>query len=193
MKRALFLLCALLPMAAAEETQASKKAPDFTSKDPFGKEHKLSQYDGKFVIMEWINHGCPFVKKHYKVGNMQALQKKYTAKGAVWLSICSSAPGKQGHYSAEDWQEQIKEKKMAGSAVLIDEDGKVGRLFKVKRTPTFIILNKKREVVYFGAIDDKQRAFDAESIKAAKSYVSEVMDAVLAGKPAPYTAKPAYG
>ena len=193
MNRILILVCALFPMATAEETPKVKKAPDFERADPFGKKHKLSQYDGKFVIMEWINHGCPYVKKHYKHGNMQALQTKYTKKGVVWLSICSSAPGKQGYFSATDWQKVIKEKKMAATAVLIDEDGKVGKLYKAKRTPTIVILNKKREVVYFGAIDDKERAWDAESIRAATNYVDVVMAALLAGKPVPYSFKPAYG
>ena len=193
MKRILILVCALLPMAAAEETPKIKKAPDFERSDPFGKKHKLSQYDGKFIIMEWINHECPFVAKHYRAGNMQALQKKYTKKGVIWLSICSSAPGKQGYYSAKDWQKIIKEKKMAATAVLIDEDGKVGKLYKAKATPTMVILNKKREVVYFGAIDDNKNGRDAESIRAATNYVDLVMAAVMAGKPVAFHSKPAYG
>ncbi len=193
MKRILILVCALFPLAAAEETPKIKKAADFERPDPFGKKHKLSQYDGKFIIMEWINHGCPFVEKHYKHGNMQALQKKYTKKGVIWLSICSSAPGKQGYYSAKDWQKIIKEKKMAATAVLIDEDGKVGKLYKAKATPTIVILNKKREVVYFGAIDDNEYGKDAESIRAATNYVDVVMAAVMAGKPVPFHSKPAYG
>jgi len=193
MKRILILVCALFPIAAAEETPTVKKAPDFERADPFGKKHKLSQYDGKFVIMEWINHGCPYVKKHYDHGNMQALQTKYTKKGVVWLSICSSAPGKQGHFSAADWQKVIKQKKMAATAVLIDEDGKVGKLYKAKRTPTIVILNKKREIVYFGAIDDNERGRDAESIRTATNYLDVVMTALLAGKPAPFSFKPAYG
>ena len=179
--------------AAEEEKPARPAAPDFTLPDPEGKKHTLSKLRGKYVVLEWINHGCPYVKKHYNAGTMQALQKKYTEKGVVWLSICSSAPGKQGHMSAEEWKKTNADKKALPSAVLLDPDGKVGRLYKASRTPHMYVIDPKGGMIYQGAIDDRARAFDPAEVKGAKSYVSAVLDAVLAGKASPHGKTTAYG
>lgn len=132
-------------------------------------------------MLEWVNYGCPFVKKHYKSGNMQALQKKYTEKGVVWLSICSSAPGKQGHFSPEEINKLKKEKDCHYTAYLIDEDGTVGRLYKAKTTPHMYIIDAQGKLVYFGAIDD-QPSTKIETVAKAKNYVSQVLDQLFSGK-----------
>ena len=145
------------------------------------------------MVLEWVNHGCPFVIKHYDCGNMQAVQKKYTDKGVVWLSICSSAPGKQGHMSNEEWVKENKAKKGAATAVLIDEDGAVGHMYKARTTPHMFIIDPKGNITYEGAIDDNPRGRKPAQVKAAKNYVAMVLDAVMAGKPAPVTKTKAYG
>jgi peroxiredoxin len=171
---------------------ATSLAPDFTLPDTNGKSHKLSDYRGKVVILEWVNHGCPFVQKHYGSGNMQALQKQAAEKGAVWLSICSSADGKQGHMTAEKWNEEITATKTAAAAVLLDPAGDVGRLYEAKTTPQMFVLDTEGRIVYRGAIDDKPTA-DQADIAGAKNYVTEALDAVLAGKPVETAETKPYG
>jgi peroxiredoxin len=156
------------------------KAPDFTLKDVDGKERKLSEFADKWVVLEWVNLGCPFVKKHYDPGAMQANQEKYTGKGVVWLSICSSAPGKQGNLTPEAWKAAIAERKIKSTAVLLDGDGKVGKSYAAKTTPDMRIIDPKGRVVYTGAIDDNP-AINGDP-KAAKNYVADFLDAVLDGK-----------
>jgi len=175
-----------------EPEKSPEKAPAFTLKDVDGKTRSLKDYEDKIVVLEWINHGCPFVKKHYDAGHMQDLQKTYTGKGVVWLSICSSAPGKQGHMSPEDWKRKNEGVKSKATTVLIDEDGKVGRLYGAKTTPTMCIIGKKGVRIYQGAIDDSPFA-KGEEIKKARCYVKEVLDAVLEGKEPPVTETKAYG
>jgi peroxiredoxin len=189
--------------AKSEDTEGSKKAdeaatesenaaPAFELKDTNGKAHKLSQYRDKWVVLEWINHDCPFVKKQYRKGHMQALQEKYTAKKVVWLSICSSAEGKQGHMTPEKWNETIEQKKSKATAVLLDADGKVGKLYEAKVTPTMVVISPKGEIVYQGAIDSIRSA-DPDDIEFAENYVAQVLDAVLDGKKPPITESTAYG
>ena len=192
MIRPLLGLLLLLPLAAGDEAKL-KKAPDFTLKNPDGKSITLSRIKADWVVLEWLNHGCPYVKRHYKVNNMQSLQQKWTQKGVAWLAICSSGEGRQGYHTPEGWKRVIKEKRMAATQVLIDADGKVGRAYHAKRTPTLFILNKKREIVYWGGIDDAPKARTAEEIADATCYVDLVLEAVTAGKPAPYSFKPPYG
>jgi glutathione peroxidase-family protein len=170
-----------------------KAAPAFELKDTNDKTHKLADHRGKWVVLEWINHGCPFVKKHYKKGHMQALQAKYTAtEKVVWLSICSSAEGKQGHMSNEDWNRTIEANKSKATAVLIDADGKVGKLYDAKVTPTMVVINPKGEIVYEGAIDSIRSA-DSEDCEIADNYVAQVLDAGLEGKESPVESNKAYG
>lgn len=174
-------LSALSVMAMASAVETGAKAPDFTLKDSKGNEHTLAGYAGKIVVLEWINHGCPFVKKHYGVGNMQALQEKYTGKDVVWLSICSSAPGKQGHLTAAEWVGKTAEVKDKASAILLDEDGKVGRLYGAKTTPHMFVIDKEGKLAYQGAIDDN-RSFDPKTVEGAKNYVAAAVDALLKGE-----------
>lgn len=183
------IACAAVGVAAPE---VGKPAPEFTLTDSNGKSHNLSDFKGKVVVLEWLNHGCPFVQKHYDGGNMQGLQKKYTGEGVVWLSIVSSAPGKQGHMSPEETNKTKAEKNSAATAVLLDEDGKVGRLYNAKVTPELFVINKEGVLVYAGAIDDK-KSTDAADVAGAKNHVAAALDETLAGKPVSVPTTTAYG
>ncbi len=167
-------------------------APDFTLTDTDGNEHSLSDFKGKYVVLEWINHGCPFVKKHYESGNMQKLQSEVTADGGVWLSICSSAEGKQGYYTAEEWKDVNEEHGSKATAVLMDTAGDVGRLYAAKVTPHMFIINPAGTLVYQGAIDSI-RSTDPDDIPDAIDYVSAAIEADKAGEPIEHADTPPYG
>lgn len=175
---------------AGAKAQIGKPAPDFTLTDINGKERSLSDFAGKVVVLEWVNHGCPFVQKHYNSGNMPGLQAKYTGKDVVWLSICSSAEGQQGYHSAADWQGVAKQKKMSATAVLIDESGKVGHLYEAKTTPHMYVIDEAGTLVYQGGIDNDPRASDPSQ---TPSYVAAALDSVLAGKPVEVATSAPYG
>ncbi len=167
-------------LIAAVET--GKSAKDFTLTDSNGKSHSLSGFKGKYVVLEWYNPDCPFVKKHYNGSdNMQALQKEYTAKGVIWLSINSSATGKQGHYSGEEFNKIMAEKKSAPTAILLDQDGKVGREYEAKTTPHIFIVNPEGVLIYQGAIDSTASA-DPADIANSENYVKATLDAAMSGK-----------
>ncbi len=167
-------------------------APDFSLPDTGGKTHALSQYHGKYVVLEWTNPDCPFVRKHYGSGNMQSLQKTYRAKGVVWLTIDSSAPGKQGNYSADELAKWDKSQGAAPTAVLLDTDGRAGREFGAKATPHMFVINPKGELIYEGAIDSIASA-DKEDIQKATNYVKAALDEAMAGKPVTTAQTRAYG
>lgn len=180
----IFTLLFLLLLGGTLFAQSAKidaSAPDFTLKDSNGKEHSLSDFNGKYVVLEWVNFGCPFVKKHYNSGNMQKLQKFYTGKGVVWLSICSSAEGKQGFFETAEINKTLEEKKSNATAYLIDADGKAGKLYGAKTTPHMFIINPAGKLVYAGAIDDK-KSTNVDDIKGAVNYVSQSLDKLLAGE-----------
>ncbi len=184
MNRWVISLGSLLVAVFALSTQAvesGKPAPNFSLPDIQGSSVSLEKLRGKTVVLEWINHGCPFVKKHYESGNMQALQKEFTAKGVVWLSICSSAMGKQGHLSPENWRIVEKEKGGAASAILLDEAGKVGALYGAKTTPHLFIIDPAGRLIYQGAIDDTPST-DPADVKGAVNFVRAALNESLAGK-----------
>lgn len=176
----------------AQKAELDKKAPDFELVDSKGKIHKLSDYAGKFVVLEWINFECPFVVKHYKSGNMQKLQKEYTEKGAIWLSICSSNKGKQGYFESDEINKRIAENKANMTAYLIDTDGKVGKMYGAKVTPHMYIINKDGILVYQGAIDNI-KSTDVDDIPKATNYVKEALDALYSGNPIPTKSSTPYG
>jgi peroxiredoxin len=176
----------------AKDAEVGNPAPNFTLSDLSGKPRSLSEFKGKFVVLEWTNPECPFVKKHYGSGNMQALQKKWTGKGAVWLTISSSAKGKQGFYSAQEWQGIAKERGDNGTALLLDSDGKVGKAYGAKTTPHVFIVSPQGLLIYKGAIDDKASP-DPEDIKGAKNFVDLALDQAFAGKPVSYSSTQSYG
>ena len=187
----LFVSIAAASTSAFAAPEVGQPAPNFSAVGSDGKTYDLASFSGKFVVLEWLNHGCPFVKKHYGGGNMQALQKEYTAKGVVWLSIISSAPGKQGHSTAGEANAAIKEHGAAPTAVLLDETGAVGKLYDAKTTPHMFIIDPKGTLVYAGAIDD-QPSFDPDSLASAKSYVRAALDEAMAGKPVTTASTKAY-
>jgi len=184
-----FVLFSVLAIQAAE---LAKPAPDFTLTDADGKSYKLSDFRGKHVVLEWVNYGCPFVKKHYKSGNMQSLQKKYTEKGIVWLSVCSSAEGKQGYFSNEKINNLKEEYSAAYTAYLADTSGEVGKMYEAKTTPHMYVIDPKGILIYAGAIDDK-KSTNTDDVKTAKNYISTILDDCLAGKEVEPTATTSYG
>lgn len=163
---------------AAIETGA--EAPDFTATDSNGVTHSLSDFAGKTVVLEWTNHDCPFVVKHYDTNNMQTLQKNATDNGVIWLSIISSAPGKQGHVSAEEANALTQERGAAPTAVLLDESGEVGRLYDAKTTPHMFVIDENGVVVYQGAIDDNDSARHS-TVEGATNYVAQALSALENG------------
>ncbi len=166
---------------ADQEAKLDAEAPQFTLMDYQGNEVSLEDYKGKWVVLEWINFGCPFVQKHYNSGNMQELQKRYTEKGVVWLAICSSAAGKQGYYPNDELGGELEQRDFSADAYLIDTSGKVGKMYGAKTTPHMYIINPEGTLVYAGAIDDKAST-RLEDIKTANNYVTEMLDAYMAGK-----------
>jgi len=183
---------ALLIAVATTHAQVGSPAPDFTLKDCGGKDVSLSEFKGKPVVLEWTNSGCPFVMKHYGSGNMQKLQKDAAAKGVVWLTICSSAPGKQGHATAAEAAKNCAENGSHATAYLLDEDGKTGKLYGAKRTPEMYVISKDGILVYHGAIDDKKSP-DPADIAGAKNYVTAALDELRSGKPISTPTTGAYG
>jgi peroxiredoxin len=167
-------------------------APELTLPDAAGKNHSLSDYRGKWVVLEWVNYDCPFVRKHYGSGNMQALQKYARDKGAVWLSINSSAPGKQGHFEGKELSDKIAAVKAYPNEYLQDPEGAVGKLYRAKTTPTMFVIDPQGKVVYAGAIDDKAST-DQEDVPGAKNFVRAALDAGLAGKVVEVASAPSYG
>ncbi|MBV9732171.1 MAG: redoxin domain-containing protein, partial [Verrucomicrobia bacterium] len=150
-----FGVLALSAGAALAGVEVGQPAPNFSLPDTNGQTHQLSQYKGKWVVLEWYQPDCPFVRKHYGSGNMQALQKEFTAKGVVWLSIDSSAPGQEGNYPADKLNEIASGQGVARTALLLDPDGKVGHAYGAKTTPDMYIINPEGKLVYEGAIDSK--------------------------------------
>ncbi len=175
-----------------KEPAIGSPAPALTLTDTRGKQHNLADYKGKYVVLEWVNLGCPFVKKHYESGNMQATQKKAVEKGVVWLSVCSSAKWKQGHLSAAGWNEEIADRKMASTAVLIDESGEVGRTYGAKTTPHMYVVNPEGILIYKGAIDDKPTT-NKDTIPGARNHVLAALDESMAGKPVSMASTTSYG
>jgi len=186
------LLVGLLAGHALGQVSVGAKVPHFVLENTEGQEYELLDFQGKIVVLEWINTDCPFVKKHYDSENMQALQKTYTAQGVIWLAIASSAPGKQGHYEAADWKKKIEESSMAATHVLLDAAGDVGRMYGAKTTPHMFVINADGVLVYDGAIDS-DRSTDPEAIKGAENYVASVLDALLAGAEPPISNTVPYG
>ncbi len=170
----------------------NQPAPTFTLPNLDGSAVSIKDYQGKIVVLEWTNYDCPFVKKHYETGRLPALQKKLAKDGVVWLSVCSSAPGKQGHFTVEQWKARMQAVEAAPAAVLLDVDGTVGRLYEAKNTPHMVVIDAEGVVRYIGAIDD-QRGVDRSIMDQAKNYVVLALEAIQAGKPVATQAIPAYG
>jgi peroxiredoxin len=168
-------------LAAHAGVRVGQPAPDFTGVDSNGNQHTLSQYKGKTVVLEWTNHDCPYVKKHYNSGNMQKLQQQASADGVVWLSVISSRPGKQGHVSGAKANKLTQSRNAAPTAVILDETSEIGLLYGAKTTPHMYIIDKTGELVYMGGIDSIPSSDEAD-ITGARNYVRVALDAMAAGK-----------
>jgi len=177
---------------ATETPKVGAPAPGFTLTDSNGKTHSLGDFKGKYVVLEWFNPGCPFVMKHYKSENMQKLQKEFTGKAVVWLTIDSSAPGKEGSLSPADANKQMSDWKMNSTALLLDGDGKVGHEYGATNTPHMYVINPKGELIYTGAIDNKPTA-NPDDIAGANNYVRAALDEAMTGKAVATPTSKAYG
>lgn len=177
------VLVALNMTVVNERTSAvvGESAPLFEVMDAYGNTHSLSDYEGKFVILEWLNHDCPFVRKHYDGENMQKLQEKYTEQGVIWLSVISSVPGTQGYLEAEEAQAITKEKNASPTAVLLDTNSIMGRAYDARVTPHMYIINPEGILLYNGAIDDKPTA-RLRDLDGAFNYVDAAMASAMNGE-----------
>jgi len=191
-KLAAIVTAAALLAVPLQAARVGEKAPDFTATDSKGQTHKLSDYAGKFVVLEWSNRGCPYTQKHYSSGNMQRLQKEWTARGVVWLTVISSAPGEQGYVTAEQENSWLAQIGAAPTAVLLDPKGTLGHLYDAKTTPDMYVIGPQGTLLYQGAIDDHPSA-EASDIKASKNYVAAALTEAMAGKPVSTPATRSYG
>ena len=185
-------LIVTLTCGSALALKPGEAAPEFHGTDSNGKTQSLAQYRGRFVVLEWANQGCPYEQKHYKSGNMEALQKQWTAKGVVWLSVISSAPGEQGYVTPPEENEYLAKMHAAPTAAVLDPTGVIGRLYGAKTTPHMFVIDPQGKLVYEGALDD-QPTPDPASLKIAHNYVSEALEDAMAGKPVPTPVTRPYG
>jgi len=174
-------LAAIVGMTALQAGKVGEPAPAFASKDTKGIEHELGDFKGKWVVLEWHNNGCPYVKKQYDSGNMQKLQKEWTARGVVWLTVISSAPGKQGYVTASEADAYVKDKGAAPTAVLLDPAGTMGMAYEAKTTPHMYVIDPSGKLLYNGAIDDKPTT-DLNDVPGARNYLSQALTEAMAGK-----------
>ncbi len=177
---------------AVDSPPVGSIAPDFSLPDTTGKTHALSQYKGKYVVLEWFNPECPFVKKHYGSGNMQKLQQEYTSKGVVWLTIDSNAPGTEGNLTSEQAAQKMADWKTHQTALLLDPEGKAGRAYGAKNTPNMVVINPEGKLIYEGAIDSKATPNPAD-IPNSTNYVKVALDESLAGKAVTTSSTRPYG
>lgn len=193
--------CALAVLLAwtSQQQQATRApvvgqpAPQFTLADTHGRTHALADARGKYVVLEWLNHDCPWVVKFYSGGHMQAWQKQYAELGVVWYSIVSSAPGKQGHETNERHNQLAQEKGAAPAAILIDEPGVVGRLYDARTTPHMYIIDPQGTLIYAGAIDDNRTGRTREDVENARNHVVEALRESMAGLPVSIPTTAPYG
>jgi len=182
----------LLLASHAKAARVGEPAPDFTATDTNGQTHKLSENRGKFVVLEWHNRECPYTHKHYASGNMQKLQKEWTAKGVTWFTVISSAPGQQGYVTADEENAYLKEVNASPTAVLLDPQGDLGHLYGAKTTPHIFVINPQGVLIYNGALDDKATTEESD-IATAKNYVSSALEETMAGKPVSQPTSRPYG
>jgi peroxiredoxin len=187
-----FALVLLLALPVAAAVQVGQPAPNFTATDSNGHPHSLAENNGKYIVLEWTNQGCPFTKKHYESGNMQKLQKLWTAKGVVWFTVISSAPGQQGYVTAEQENDYLRRMGATPTAALLDPSGDLGHLYGAKTTPHMFIIDPKGQVIYDGAVDDKATS-DQSDIAGATNYVTAALEESMAGKPVAVAASRPYG
>jgi peroxiredoxin len=185
-------LVGILDSAAGAAPQIGQPAPDFTAVDTHGSAVRLSELRGKTVVLEWTNADCPYTRKHYTSGNMQSVQSLAQKDGIVWLSVISSAPGKQGYVDGPAADELTRSRKAVPTAVLLDPNGAVARLYNAKTTPQMFVIDKNGTLQYMGGIDSIATT-DESDIARAEPYLKEAMLAVAQGNPAPHPVTRPYG
>jgi peroxiredoxin len=196
-RRHFTLAAAAAVLAAGAATAQSagpvigQPAPNFSAPDADGRTRSLAQYRGKTVVLEWTNHQCPYVRKHYS-GSMQALQKDATRDGVVWLSIVSSAPGQQGHVTGAEAKQVAASRGASPTAILLDPGGDLGRLYGAKTTPHMFVINPQGKLVYAGGIDDVATA-NVDDLQRAKPLVRLALADLKAGRPVAVPASRPYG
>jgi len=183
------MVLAATPSGTLKTGEAS---PDFSLTGADGKTHKLSQYKGKTVVLEWFNKDCPYVRKFYDSKVMQALQKEQTGKGVVWLAMVSSAPGKEGALDAAAATKLMTDWGMGATAILMDPKGEVGKMYGAKTTPHMYVIDKTGKLAYMGAIDDRPSA-TRKSLEGATNYVSAALTAMEKGEAVKNASTTPYG
>ena len=178
--------------ASAGDVRVGEAAPDFSATDLDGQSRSLSEFEGNFVVLEWFNPDCPFVQKHYRSDNMQGLQRAYTAQDVTWLTVNSSAPGKQGHLGPDEARRVMQKHRAAPTTVLLDPEGRVGRLYGAQTTPHMYVINPDGMLIYKGAIDDTPSA-DRADVATAKNYVRLALDEAMDGRSVTIPVTKSYG
>lgn len=186
------LISGLLALDAVAMPKIGEPAPEFTAEDTNGDPITLEDLQGQIVVLEWTNHQCPFVGKHYSSGNMQALQQQATEEGITWISIVSSAPGQQGYVTADEANRLTEERDAAPSAVVLDPSGEIGKLYGARATPHMYVIDSEGTLQYMGAIDSIPSA-QISDIESAENYVRTALDQVQAGEAVSTPATQAYG
>lgn len=198
MKKFLFVTAAALMAtgfaagAVRAEVAVGGPAPEFTLTDIEGEQHSLSDYEGQYVVLEWYNPDCPFVVKHYQSHNMQDLQELYTSEDVAWLMVNTGAPGKQGVYSPEEFASILEEQGAYATALLLDQDGAVGRLYGAQTTPHMYVIDPEGTLIYQGAIDDTP-SVDVSDIPNSINYVAQALDESMQGEPVSMAQTKSYG
>lgn len=183
---------ALSPLGAAAQAVVGQPAPAFSAVDTNGKTVSLGDFKGKYVMLEWVNPGCPYVQKHYNSGNMPATQKAATAKGVTWLTVSSTAKDAGDYRAPKDLAGWIQGKGGAPDATLMDDSGKIGRAYGARTTPHMYLIDPQGKLLYAGAIDSKPTSNPAD-IATATNYVNQAIGEALAGKPVSQATTRAYG
>ena len=178
--------------ATAPGPAPGQPAPGFSGTDAGGRAVSLADYRGSIVVLEWTNHDCPFVRRHYDTGNMQTLQKQATKDGVVWLTIVSSAAGEQGYVTGKEADALTVSRSAAPTAVVLDPSGEIGRAYGAKTTPHMFVIDTAGTLVYMGAIDDQPRNFGADPARA-NNYVRAALTAVKSGQPVAIAVTQPYG
>ncbi len=167
-------------------------ATDFTLVDTHGESHSLSSLQGEWVVLEWLNFDCPFVRKHYNGNNMQATQQRWIEEGVNWFAIMTNAPGEQGHFPPDEMNARNEQEGGLMTAILYDEDGTVGRAYGARTTPQMVVINPDGDVVYNGAIDDQPSA-DPATLDGATNYVDLALEEAMAGRQVSIATTQPYG
>ena len=194
MKRLALALAAALaiPGLALAAATVGQPAPDFSAPDLQGKTVSLADFKGKFVVLEWVNPECPYVRRHYTSGNMPSLQKEIATKDVVWLAVNSSNPSSGEFKTPEEMAKWLGQQGAAPKAALIDKDGQVGRAYGARTTPHMYVIDPQGKLIYAGAIDDKRWA-STEETKSARNHVRAALGEAMAGKPVSVAATSPYG